>query len=118
MPKYLYVFRNSNTTASANLSDAEKQAIMTRWDKWFASMGNALIYGGDALLPTGRVMQGNSVTDGPYIEAKELVGGFTIVQTESYDAAVELAKTCPIMADGGIVEVREMAGYNDMDSPS
>ena len=53
-----------------------------------------------------------SVTDGPFAETKELVGGFSIVQAESFDAAAEYAKSCPVIAEGGTVEVRRMAGFS------
>ena len=50
------------------------------------------------------------VTDGPFVEAKEVVGGFSIVQASSIDAAAELAKGCPVLLVGGEVEVRPLAG--------
>jgi len=50
------------------------------------------------------------VTDGPFVESKEVVGGFSIVKAESIDAAAELAKGCPALITGGKVEVRPLAG--------
>ena len=46
------------------------------------------------------------VTDGPYAEAKDLVGGYTLIEAESLARAAELAKGCPILERQGIVEVR------------
>ena len=69
--------------------------------------------GGDALLPTGRVLKpGGEVVNGPYVEAKEVIGGFSVVEAEHYEAAVEIAKGCPIAKIGGAIEIREFAGYN------
>ena len=51
------------------------------------------------------------VTDGPFIEVKEIVGGFSIVQAGTLDAAAELAKGCPIFQRGGSVEVRPLQGF-------
>jgi hypothetical protein len=51
------------------------------------------------------------VTDGPFVESKEVLGGFSIVQADSLDAAAELAKGCPGLLFGGKVEVRPLAGY-------
>ena len=52
------------------------------------------------------------VTDGPHIESKEVVGGFSVVQAESYDEAVEVARGCPItFVPGAEIEIREMAGF-------
>ena len=54
-----------------------------------------------------RVRGGNlTVTDGPYTEAKDLVGGFTIVEARDIDQAVELSRGCPILDGEGSVEVR------------
>jgi hypothetical protein len=50
------------------------------------------------------------VTDGPFVESKEIVGGFSIVQAETIEAAAELAKGCPALLVGGSVEVRCLAG--------
>ena len=57
---------------------------------------------GDALLD-------GAVTDGPFAESKELVGGYSMVQAKNLDEAVKLTKDCPMFAAGGTVEVRELA---------
>jgi hypothetical protein len=44
--------------------------------------------------------------DGPFVESKEIVGGFSIIQADTIDAAAELAKSCPALLSGGHVEVR------------
>ena len=48
------------------------------------------------------------VTDGPYSETKEVLGGYYIVAAESYDRAVDLARDCPHFEYGGTIEVREI----------
>ena len=50
------------------------------------------------------------MTDGPFVESKEIVGGYSIVQADTIDAAAELAKGCPALLSGGKVEVRPLAG--------
>jgi hypothetical protein len=52
------------------------------------------------------------VTDGPFVESKEIVGGYSIIQAESLDAAAELAHGCPVLQNGGFVEVRPLAGFS------
>jgi hypothetical protein len=52
------------------------------------------------------------VTDGPFIEVKEMVGGFSIVQADTLEDAAELARGCPIFQRGGSVEVRPLQGLN------
>jgi hypothetical protein len=67
---------------------------------------------GDALQKEGRVVNARKVvTDGPFVEAKDVVGGFSIVGADTLDAAAELAKGCPVFLRGGSVEVRPLAGF-------
>lgn len=114
MPKFLFVYRNNTDQMSQQPSPEEMQAVMAQWGEWFESVGAGMVDGGDGLLPTGRQISADGVvTDGPFIEAKELVGGFSIVQADTYDGAVAYAQTCPIIAGGGQVEVRELAGFGD-----
>jgi hypothetical protein len=54
----------------------------------------------------GRVVKKSTVTDGPYAEIKESLGGLFIVRAKDYDEAVEIAKGCPILEWGATVEVR------------
>ncbi|GJM25788.1 MAG: hypothetical protein DHS20C16_22030 [Phycisphaerae bacterium] len=112
MAKYLFIYRGNAEDQCPNKSPEEMQAVMAKWGAWFETVGAGMVSGGDALLPTGKIVRGNTVTDGPFIEAKELVGGYSIVQGDSYDAAVAYAKTCPIIEEGGAVEVRELAGFD------
>jgi hypothetical protein len=57
---------------------------------------------------TGKVVNGKerTITDGPYAEAKDLVGGYTIILAKDLDEAAELSKGCPVFDRGGSVEVR------------
>jgi hypothetical protein len=67
---------------------------------------------GDALKREGCVVNAKKgVTDGPFIESKEIVGGFSIVEADTLKDAAELAKGCPGLLTGGTVEVRPLAGY-------
>ena len=75
-----------------------------------------MLDGGDALKPEGSVVNAdNSVTDGPFAESKELVGGYSMVQAEDLAAAIELAKDSPMIKSGGTVEVRELANVGKQD---
>ena len=114
MAKFLFVYRNSSEVEQAEMSPEDMQTAMEKWGIWFQQLGDRLVDGGDGLLPTGKVLKGDgTITDGPFIEAKELVGGYSILQAASADEAVELAKGCPIAAMGGTIEVRELAGYTE-----
>ena len=113
MAKFLFVYRNSIELDKEmeNASPEQMQEAMAQWGHWFQSVGAAVVDGGDGLLRTGKIVKSNTITDGPFIEAKELVGGYSILEAANYDEAVEHAKTCPITAHGGTVEIRELAGY-------
>ncbi|HVV49063.1 MAG TPA: YciI family protein [Polyangia bacterium] len=92
------------------LSPQEMEASMNRWRAWIGQLSQAGQFkGGDPLAPSGRVVAGKqkAVTDGPFGETKDLVGGYLLVSAASLDAATELARGCPIFERGGSVEVRE-----------
>ena len=65
---------------------------------------------GEPLLPGGKLISGanKKVTDGPYTEGKEIVGGFFIIKAADYDEAVTIAKDCPDYEYGGSVQVRQV----------
>ncbi len=84
---------------------------MLPWQTWMAEMNSTgnLVSAGHRLVNQGKLVKpGAVVTDGPFIELKEGVGGYTVIQATSLEAATELAKGCPIFHVGGSVEVREM----------
>jgi hypothetical protein len=112
MAKFLFVYRG-NPEAHAKLTPDEMQKVMQKWTDWIGE-GFAkgwLVDAGDALTEEGKVVHGNKVvTDGPFVESKEIVGGFSIVSADTIAAAAELAKGCPALLDGGKVEVRALAG--------
>lgn len=109
--KYLFVYRTPANAEQRAPSPAEMQAVLAEWHKWKAAFPQVLD-AGDGLLPTGRRVTPKSVTDGPTVESKELVSGYSIIGASSYDEAVKVAQACPVLfAPGSSVEVRELAGY-------
>ena len=113
MAKFLFVYRNT-LEDQCQPSPEEMQEAMAKWGAWFEKLGSAVIDGGDGLLPEGRTVKGDgTVTDGPFIEAKELVGGYSILQAESLEEAAGLSEGCPVLEMGGTVEIRQLAGYSD-----
>jgi hypothetical protein len=93
-------------------SPEEMQALTKKWMDWVGNIAaqNKLTERGNRLVNNqGKVLKGNNlVTDGPYVEIKESIGGYSIVKANSLDEAIELAKGCPILNLGGNVEVREI----------
>jgi hypothetical protein len=112
MAKFLLLYRDA-AEPRTQPSPEEMQGFLAMWGEWFQQFGSKIVDGGDALLPTGRVLKpGGEVANGPYVEAKEIIGGFSVVEAEHYEAAVEIAQACPIAKIGGGIEIREFAGYN------
>ncbi len=112
MARFMFVYRMSGEEVSA--SPEEMQKAMQDWTDWIQGGVEAgwLLDGGDGLKPEGVVIRtGDTVTDGPFAESKELVGGYSMVEAPDLAAATELAKGNPAVRTGGSVEVRELAGF-------
>lgn len=105
MKKFLYVFRGGRDEFSQQ-SPEEIQAHMQRWGEWMAKV-NAEGY---PLQEDGKVVGkgGSIITDGPFTEGKEVVGGYVVVDANDLDHAIEISKDCPIFEYGGFTEVREI----------
>ncbi len=109
MKDFLLVFRNEERKAQSPPSPEQIQAMMKPWQDWIGNIAaqNKLVSAGNRLEADGRVIKSNNaVTNGPYVEIKEAIGGYTIVKAASLEEAVELSKSCPILQMGGNVEVR------------
>ena len=111
MAKFMFVYRGGHEDME-DASPEEMQQVMQLWMDWIQSGIEAgwMLDGGDGLKPAGAVVHGDlSVTDGPFAESKELVGGYSMVEAPDLAAAVEIAKGSPMPKSGGTVEVRELA---------
>lgn len=109
MKNFLFVYRSVAPTEQP--SPEQMQEVMNQWMNWLGSIAaqDKLVDRGNSLQYTGKVVKaGGIVTDGPYTEIKESIGGYSIVKTETIEEAAELAKGCPIFHNGGNVEVREI----------
>lgn len=110
MKDYLLVYRIQLSNIPDNTPE-EIQASMQRWMEWMNAMDakNKLVSRGNRLENSGRVVQTDKVvTNGPFTEIKESIGGYSIIKAESYEEAAEMAKGCPVLIHGGNVEVREI----------
>jgi len=116
MKEFLLVFRRDFVAKEAQPSPEQLQSMMKPWQDWMGSLGaqNKLVDSGNRLSSDGRVVKPNNViTNGPYVEIKEAVGGYIIVRAKSIDEAAEIAKGCPILTIGGNVEVRTVVPMDD-----
>jgi hypothetical protein len=93
-------------------SPEETQSGMKVWEKWVDSIidSNNLVSRGNRLGIEGRTIRnGKVITNGPYAEIREIIGGYLIIRANSIDQAAEIAKSAPIVGDGSI-EVRGIYG--------
>lgn len=112
MTKYLFIYRTPTQAAPKQPSPDEMQAMFAQWRVWKEKFKQNILDVGDALKPGGKVLKAGAVTDGPFIEAKEVLGGYSIVQAETYDQALDVARSCPMtFMPGASIEIREMAGF-------
>lgn len=116
MSNFLYLFRGGED-AYQKLSQEEKQAHMQVWGQWMGKLKEkGQLLDGLPLAEDGRVVhnKGELVTNGPFAEGAELVGGYLIVSAKDMDEAVEISKDCPIFDyEGSNVEVREILSMED-----
>jgi hypothetical protein len=84
------------------------QALQGAWYAWMQKFSSAILPGDDGLKHTGRLLKAGIVTDGTYVEAKEIVVSFGVIQADNYNTAVANARECP---PGHTIEIRELAGY-------
>lgn len=111
MPKFILLLHDSGTFPP-DISPDEIQAIIQRYVAWKERVQARRQMDGHKLTDgEGRVLRGPvgspKVTDGPYAEAREVIGGLFIVDAASYEEVVELSKDCPHL-DFGTIEIREV----------
>ena len=109
-----YVILIMDTPEARALSGAEHGAWMTEVMAWYEKWGisGKLVDGGDQLdsADKAKTIRATGVTDGPFIEAKEVLGGYSALETDTIDEAVEIARTWPGVDRGWItIEVRPVA---------
>ena len=109
------LFRNEKNESSQEPSAEQMQAAMKQWQTWIKGIAADGKYSGtNRLLSEGKTVKpGNAITDGPYAEGKEVVGGYLVVKANSLDEAVEMAKSCPNLIYGGNVEIRRVMSIDN-----
>ena len=114
MEKYMFIFIGGDPS---HLSPEAQQAHMGKWFAWVEKLRKENRYvSGEALMPGGKTIKGvkKAVTDGPYAEGKEVVGGYFVVHAKDINEATEMAKACPDYELDGVVEVREVVKFDNM----
>lgn len=113
MPKYMLLLHDDPSTFSA-LSPGDIQKVIEKYIAWGTRLVEAGIITESAKLTEepGRVVRGQGpamrITDGPYSETKEVLGGYYTIVADSYEHAAERAADCPHLEYGGTIEIREV----------
>ena len=112
MSEFTFLFRGRKTSGSPE----EMQQHFEKWAAWFKELAakGHMRDPGHPLEATGKVVSGKQkiVNDGPYAEAKDVVGGYVVVEANDLAQAAELSKGCPILEAGGSVEIRPIQRLN------
>lgn len=109
--KYLCIHRSGPGKQQPQPSPAQMQEMYAQFAAWKEKFTANILDMGGKLRPGGKILAAAGVTDGPFVEVKEIVGGFMIVAAESYDRALEVVRECPgVMTPGSSIEIREIAG--------
>jgi hypothetical protein len=105
---------HDNPAAFADVSPEQMQKIIEKYMAWGNKLRQAgVVHGSNKLTDEpGKVMRRKDnqvrVTDGPYSETKEVLGGYYLIDAASYDQAIERARDCPHLEYGGTIEVRQV----------
>ena len=112
MSEFVYLYRGGETGRSPERA----QQMMQKWMVWLKELAEKghIKDRGQPLERTGKLVKGKrkTVTDGPFAEAKDAVGGYTLIEARDLDQAVELSTGCPIFEVDGEVEVRPVMKMN------
>jgi hypothetical protein len=105
MNEFVFLYRGGDRPTSPE----QGQQVMQKWMAWFKNLAEKghILDRGQPLERSGKIVgSGKVVSDGPFAEAKDVVGGYTLIKADDVAHAAELAKGCPVLERGGRVEVR------------
>jgi hypothetical protein len=101
MANYLLAYHGGGGMAQ---DEAARNKLMAQWGQWFQDLGSALVDGGNPVMKAKTITSKGAVSDGG---GQNPVSGYSVIKADSLDAAVKLARDCPVLAGGGSIEVAE-----------
>ncbi len=114
MPNFMLILHDDPSAFSGDITPAQMQAVIAEYQAWAGKLAAAgALVGGEKLTDEGgkrmSLVAGKPrVVDGPYAEAKEVIGGYYTIQAESYDHAVELCADHPHLQYGARIDIRQV----------
>lgn len=108
MKEFALIFRQPSFDYSS-FSEEEMAALQKKWADWASAIAaeGRLADNGLRLDPSGKVLKpGGLITDGPFVEIREILGSLVVIRAENMDEAITLAHGCPVLDRNGSVEVR------------
>ncbi len=109
MPKYLCIQRSQTGECPPPPSPTQMQEMYAKFNAWKDKFQNNIVDMGGKLTQAGKIVTSSGATDGPFVEAKEVIGGYMIVSADSMEQAMEVARESPGVAmPGSSIEIREI----------
>ena len=114
MAQYMFLIRGDD---EVERSPAEMQGIVEEYMAWARKLrSEGRMRGGDELASNGKMIRGfgssATVSDGPFAETKEAIGGYFLIDADDENHALAIAKDCPGLKRGGAVEVRAIVDHS------
>lgn len=110
---YLLIFRDASPDVYGSMSAEQRQKLMQQWNAWYDGLAaEGKVQHGHPLEMGGRTVsgpRGERVTDGPFAESTEAIGGYFFLLVSGLDEATAIAQRCPSLEHGMVVEVRPIA---------
>jgi hypothetical protein len=105
--QFIFLFRGKDW--DQEVPPEKLQALMDRFTDWAQGLiDSGRVRGGQALGRTGAIVSRRGVSDGPFAESKEAIGGYSILAVDTLDEAIAIARTAPFLEFEGSIEIRPM----------
>ena len=112
MPRYLMLQRSApagQTQGQATPSPAQMQEMFSRFNAWKEKFKANILDIGGKLEPAVKILSAEGLMDGPFVESKEIIGGYMIVTADTFEQALAVARESPgVVMPGSRIEIREI----------
>ena len=111
MKEFMMIFRSEKKVERSTPEEMEAQVKV--WQDWIGGIAaQGKFVSTNALGMEGKIVKANNlISDGPYVELKEMIGGYIIVKCDNIEEAIELSQGCPTLSYGGSVEIRDILTF-------